>query len=459
MRRGKRVLSAFLVAVMCLAIGVPAAAEEWITPEQEEAQKELDRLYELPIQTNELPDWPQGPGTYGEAGIVMEAGSGAILYAKNIDEHHYPASITKLLTTLVAMEKGELSDEISFSADSLSFLEWDDAAIGMKEGNVISLEQALYAVLLASANEVSYAVAESLGKKEGHDYSWYIGEMNKKCQELGGTNSNFVNPHGLHDDNHYTCARDMALIGRALFEYPFVFDVMQSMQYTIEASPTTEEHTFQQNHKMFYMDNPYYWEYVIGGKTGYTDQSRNTLVTMTDNGDMQLVCVVLRAEGVNVYSDTRNLCEYVYNNFKKVNVAELEKSEDISEIITADGGGYIVLPDSVPFDKLDMTLTPDEETKGEAVLAYTYGGSNVGEVRAKLSESYLKANPELAPEKEPSGKAAKKAGKAGKTERSSLEKKILAGAVILLILLIGLLERYLLERRRAKRRRAKKRRR
>ena len=105
MRVGKRILSALLVLVLCLSVGIQAAATdtdmEWLTPEEQEAQKELERLYGLPIQSNELPGWPQGPGTYGEAGIVMEAGSGAILYAKNIDDHHYPASITKILTVLL----------------------------------------------------------------------------------------------------------------------------------------------------------------------------------------------------------------------------------------------------------------------------------------------------------------------------------------------------------------------
>lgn len=461
MKIWKRILSAFLVLVMCFSAGISAAAAdiEELTPEEQEVQKELERLYGLPIQSNELPAWPQGPGTYGEAAIVMEAGSGAILYAKNIDDHHYPASITKILTTLVAMENAELDDKVTFSADSLSFLEWDDAAIGMQEGNVISLKEALYAVLLASANEVSYAVAESIGKSKGYDYNWYIDLMNTRCQELGGLNSHFVNPHGLHDDNHYTCARDMALIGRALFEYPAVFDIMQTLQYTIEASDTTMEHVFQQNHKMFYMDNMYYWEYVIGGKTGYTDQSRNTLVTMTDNGDMKLVCVLLRTEGTNVYSDTRNICEYVYNNFKKVDVSELEKSEEIEEIITEDGGGYVVLPDGVTFDKLKMDITPDKEAEDEAVLTYTYEGNSVGEVRAKLSDSFIKASSEDAQGKSSKDGAGKDSEESGRSAQNKTKNRILAGAVIILILLIGALAKYIkyiMDKRRAKKRRKRK---
>lgn len=456
MRWKNKILAVFFIIILCLSMGVSATAEEvWtetLTPEQEEIQKNLERLYELPIQSNELPGWPEGPGTYGEAAIVMEVGTGAILYAKNIDAHYYPASITKILTTLVALENGKLDDKVTFSADSLSFLEWGDAAIGMKEGDIISLEQALNAVLLASANEVSYAVGENIGKNAGYDYNWFISQMNTRCQELGGMNSHFVNPHGLHDDDHYTCARDMALISRELFKYPEAFEIMQAMQYEIKKSKTTESHVFQQNHKMFYMDNPYYWEYVIGGKTGFTDQAHNTLITMTDNGEMQLVCVVLKTEGVNVYSDTRNLCDYVYNNFKKIEVQDLEKSENIEKIIAQEESGYVVLPENVEFEKLDMEIIPDIETKGEAALMYSYEGNPIGMARAELSKSYMKDKGIKTEKKEEK----KVSFKEKKEDKSVKDKIILAIACFVLILLIFILIEYIIINKRARKKHRRK---
>ncbi len=456
MRWKNKILAVFFIIILCLSMGVSAAAEEvWtetLTPEQEEIQKNLERLYELPIQSNELPGWPEGPGTYGEAAIVMEVGTGAILYAKNIDAHYYPASITKILTTLVALENGKLDDKVTFSADSLSFLEWGDAAIGMKEGDIISLEQALNAVLLASANEVSYAVGESIGKNAGYDYNWFISQMNTRCQELGGMNSHFVNPHGLHDDDHYTCARDMALISRELFKYPEAFEIMQAMQYEIKKSKTTESHVFQQNHKMFYMDNPYYWEYVIGGKTGFTDQAHNTLITMTDNGEMQLVCVVLKTEGVNVYSDTRNLCDYVYNNFKKIEIQDLEKSENIEKIIAQEESGYVVLPENIEFEKLDMEIIPDIETKGEAALMYSYEGNPIGMARAELSKSYMKDKGIKTEKKEEK----KVSSKEKKEDKSVKDKIILAIACFVLILLIFILIEYIIINKRARKKHRRK---
>ncbi len=477
MRQGRRIVAAFLAALLCLSAAIPvmpAAAEELdqteeLTREEKKERKRLKKLYKLPIQTNELTGWPKGPGTYGEAAILMEVETGAILYAKNIDAHYYPASITKILTTLVALENGQMEDKVTFSDDSLSFLEPGDAYIGMKVGNVISLEQALYAVLLASANEVSYAVSESVGKNKGYDYDWFINQMNVRCQELGGKNSHFVNANGLHDDNHYTCARDMALIARELFKYPKAFEIMQTLQYKIKKSKTTEKHIFQQNHKMLYEDNDFYYEYVIGGKTGFTDQAHNTLVTMIDNGEMKLVCVLMKSEGVNVYTDTKALCEYAFSNFKKVPVSSSETSgtsEDITEILPQEEGGFVVLPEGVDFEKLDREIVPDEGTEGEAELSYTYEGNYVGGARARLSADYgKKEEPEPEPEKEISGGEKKSIDartvdeNSGEDEISGALKKIgtkkiaLAAAVIVLIALIFALLEYILLMRKKKHRR------
>lgn len=459
MRFKKRLLSVVLVVILCSGMSMTAYATpenqstDELTPEQQAVQDELNRVYSLPVQTNELANWPQGPGTYGEAAIIMEVGSGAILYAKNIDDHHYPASITKVLTALIALENGNMEDSVTFSHDCVAFLQPGDSSIGMKEGNVITLEQALYATLLASANEAAYAVGENVGKNAGHDYAWFLEQMNTRCKELGGNNSNFANTNGLHDPNHYTCARDMALIGREIFHHPEFFQIVQTMQYTIPASDTTEEHIFQQKHKMLKSENANYYEYAIGGKTGYTSDALSTLITMADNGNMQLVCVVLRTLGKNIYPDTRNLFEYTFQNFQKVDVEGNEQSEDIKEIITEDGGGYVVLPQGVEFTDLEMQFTPDMENQ-EAVLSYTYGGNPVGEVRAKLSDSYIEEHTVKTEEKK-SDKTEKKEEKGNK---STLEKIILAAAAILLVILIGVFVRQVIRYKRHTRKKKRRRR-
>ena len=313
--------------------------------------------------------------------------SGAILYAKKPDEQHYPASITKLLTTLVALENAELTDKVTFSQDSVDILNWDDAHIGMKPGEEISMEDALYAVLLASANEVSYAVAESTGiNRMNGDYSTFIARMNERAKELGCTGSNWVNPNGLHDEQHYTTAHDMALIASEVYQKEQFRKIMDTLEYRIGVTNLTqEERVFQQNHKMLWPENTYYYEYCTGGKTGYTDQAMTTLVTMADNGEMELAAVILYDYGVDAYTDTRAMMDYVFQNFSKVPITKLEQPEEIAKYTNEDA--YIVLPNGADTSQVKCEITEVKGKKGTAV--FTIQGQNVGSTEVLLSDAYF----------------------------------------------------------------------
>lgn len=363
-----------------------------MTEEEKKMKEELDKAYKIPTESNSWEGWKKGPGTYGEAAIVMEADTGTILYAKDIDSKQYPASITKVLTALVALENSQMSDKVTFSHDSVAFLQPGDSSVGLKEGNVITMEQALYAMLLASANEAAYAVGENTGTNLGYDYDWFIQQMNTRVQELGGVNSNFVNTNGLHDKNHYTCARDMALIGRELFKHPEFFKIVQTLQYTIPKSKTVEEHVFQQKDKMLQPQNANYYKYAVGGKTGYTSDALSTLITMADNGKMKLVCVVLRTHGKNVYPDTTKLLKYGFKNFRKISVSELAPAEGVAGVSEEEESAYVVLPKKADTTELETQLVPDGVGSEEGTLTYTYCGTQVGCVRVRLTEEYLKAN-------------------------------------------------------------------
>ncbi len=498
--RGKKRIPAILMAVILgMSLGVApamtyaepetdvgAAAEEEkeLTPEELEKKAEED-AYNMEIQSNGWKNWPQGPGTYGEAAIVMDAGTGSILYEKNIDAHEYPASITKVLTTLIALKYGKLSDPVTFTNDCVSFMQPGDSSAGLKEGNVITLEQALYATLLASANEAAYAVAENVGKNAGQDYNWFIKQMNQECQKLGGKNSDFVNANGLHDENHYTCARDMALIGREIWRYPEFLKICQEQSYTIPASDTTEEHVFAQHHKMLIDVNKNYYEYAVAGKTGYTSNALSTLITMADNGNMKLVCVVLRTHGANIYPDTRNLFEYAFHNFQKISVADEKKPSEVREFIQASErqetenadqsvssgdneyqaleDGYVLLPGGVTFDDVKYKIEDVDESTGEGTVRYTYDGHQVGSATARLSEAYLQklSNKKNVDSKQDNvdnfGKKKTESGKNGTTilekikqvpailsqkfsKKSNIEKYVITGgAAVLLVLFLSLI--------------------
>lgn len=413
MRKAKKLLAVFMAAF--IFAGTTARAEDPVTEtpidttttgiavsDAEKEGKTADEIYALEaaneetatqnaynmkIASNGLTGWPQGPATYGEAAIVMDAESGAILYAKNIDGKGYPASITKVLTALIALENGNLEDKITITDSCIDFLQYGDAHIGMTPGEEITLNDALHALLLASANEVAYAIGDNVGE----NYEWFLNQMNTRAKELGAVNSNFVNTNGLNDENHYTTARDMALITRELYANHEEFQtISKTLQYTIP--PTNlqaESRIFQQKHKMFYESSEYYYSYVTAGKTGYTEEAMNTLVTCADDGNMKLICVVLKTHGRNVYTDTKALLEYGFANFNKVNIKENEKSEDFKEI---DSEACVVLPEGVEFADLTAEIAAESDTAKTGTVSYTYEGNTLGSAEVSFSQSYLKKN-------------------------------------------------------------------
>ena len=370
-----------------------SGAQEELTEEEKKAaeeEKEKQESYAVTPDTNVLEDWPKGPNVYGASAIVMDMDSKAILYGKRANERHYPASITKLLTTLVALENAQLTDSITFSEDSISFLEYGDASIGMTPGEVLTLNDALYGVLLASANEVSYAVAENVGKKMGGDYSAFIQEMNDRAAEFGCTGSHWVNANGLHDEEHYTTAHDMALIASEVWQREEFQTIMKSLSYTIpKTNLMDEERVVYQNHKMLWPENYYYYTYCTGGKTGYTDQSKTTLVTMADNGKMRLAAVVLYDYGVSAYEDTKAMLDYTFQNFNRIDLNADTTAVSEGEIQSFAENSYVTVPNGVTLADLEKEITVTDETSGTGEAAYFYEGQNVGTVSVTLTEEYM----------------------------------------------------------------------
>lgn len=440
-------MAAALVVVMMTALAGNVQADDTMT--FEEARQ---ASYDTIPDTNNIQGWPQGPQVYGNSAIVMDMNSGAVLYGKKVDDQHYPASITKLLTALVALENSKLDDEVYFSEDSVSFLEPGDASIGMTPGEILSMNDALYGMLLASANEVSYAIAESTGKLMGGDYNTFIQAMNDRSVELGCTGSHWTNANGLHNEQHYTTAHDMALIASAVYQFEEFRTVTQTLNYTI--GPTNlvgESRTFQQNHKMLWEGGYYYYEYCTGGKTGYTDQSRTTLVTMADNGNMQLVAVLLQDDG-DVYVDTKAMFDYAFSNFTKVPLQGQPKAEGVSAY--EDDAAYVVLPAGIDFSSLESEITITDKMEGTGKVTYFYEGQNVGSAEVTLTPEYVKEQTgyDITPQ------ITKKGGVQADTPKEeaglSLPVKILIGAgaaVVVLFLIFCAVVRYILVKKRRRR--------
>lgn len=277
----------------------------------EEVSSETNEISQENAQTSDLT-------LAAETAVLMDAASGEILYEKNADQKMYPASITKLMTILLALEHGKLTDEITFSHDAVYNIEQGSAHIAIMEGETLTLEQVLRAIILRSANEASNGVAEYVdGSVEE-----FAKHMTERAKELGCTNTNFVNANGLHDENHYTTAHDMALIAKELLTHEEYRSMMSETYY--EIPPTnlqTETRYLHGQHQMLNPNSIYYYEDAIGGKTGFTTEALNTLVTYAERDGMELIAVVMKCNGAEHYTDTAALFDYGFENYESVKVA------------------------------------------------------------------------------------------------------------------------------------------
>lgn len=266
-----------------------------------------------------------------ESAILMDATTGKILYEKNSRTKQYPASITKLMTILLALEHGSLEDEITFSHDAVFSIEPGSAHIAIQEGEILTLEQVLYGIMLRSANECANAAAEYVDDS----MEKFAEHMTARAKELGCENTNFVNANGLFDENHYTTAYDMALIAQELLKNETYRSMMSNTYYLIPpTNKQPEERPLHGQHQMLNENSLYYYEPAEGGKTGYTVEAQNTLVTYAKQGDTELIAVVLKCNGAQHYVDTKTLFEYGFANYQTVkafSAADLTQNVAITE--------------------------------------------------------------------------------------------------------------------------------
>ncbi|MCI8327396.1 MAG: D-alanyl-D-alanine carboxypeptidase [Lachnospiraceae bacterium] len=350
--------------------------------------------------------WPQEMEVASPCIMVMETNTGAILYEKNVDEVHYPASITKIMTTLIALEEGDLDDIVTFSADAVYKNEGDTSHISRDLNEEMTLEQCLYAVMLESANECAYAVAEHIGKG---DVRKFIDMMNKKAKELGCTDTNFNNPNGLPDEKHYTTTRDMAIISQAAYQNETFRMITETGRYVIPPTNKHAEETLLQNHhSMLYPRRTaqYLYEWCTGGKTGYTNAANSTLVTYAEKNGMSLVCVVMYAQSPDHFLDTTNIFNYCFDNFQMYHVKDNESEFTEKKIKDAgilntnqsfaslDQNGGIILPKTASFQDVKVKVNTENTTKEIAgKLEYTYAGHSVGRVNVLVTEKEIEKFP------------------------------------------------------------------
>lgn len=248
------------------------------------------------------------PEIVAEAAIIYDMDTGEVLYEKNPDAKMYPASVTKIMTTMLACESGRLDEMITFS-QKCKEVPYDSSIYGVRVGESVTLRDSLYMLMLVSGNDVGVGIAEHLAANEGE----FATLMTKRAKELGAKNTNFVNSHGYHDDNHYTTARDMMFITlNALKNEEFV-KVWQAAEYTV---PKTNKVPYARKivhtHKMLRKDLTQYYPYALGGKTGFHDAAGHCCITTAKKDGRTLLCVTMKSNKANQYKDGQLLFEYCF---------------------------------------------------------------------------------------------------------------------------------------------------
>ena len=334
-------LTAILAAVLLLCSGIPVMAAE------------VNNGTTYPVSTNAIANWPQGPDTYSETAVLMDADTGAILYNKGMDEKRYPASITKIMTALLALEHSSLDEEVTFTEECLADQTSDSGNLGMKVGEILTMRQCLMALMIRSANDVATQIAVHVAGS----VSAFADMMNQRAQELGCVNTHFVNASGMPDENHYTTAHDMALIFQQVIKNQDFLDIIGTQSFTIEpTNMNPESRVLNTHHALLSASAPEHYDGCFGGKTGVTAASKNTLVSGAARNGMTLIAVAMRADAGQVCQDHINMFDYGFNNFQKVEVP----------------GGAVTIPKDVQVS--DLTIT--ESTEGEEVRETYYFGQD-----------------------------------------------------------------------------------
>ncbi len=248
------------------------------------------------------------PNLTASAAVLMDFTTGKVIYTKNSSERRAPASTTKILTALVALEKGEMTQVITTSQNASRI---NGSSIWLTPGEEHTLEELLYGVLLSSGNDASVAIAESLAGSEARFVAW----MNEKAQAIGAKDSFFKNSNGLPESGHYSTAYDLALITRNALHNPVFAEMVRTKRKTIEW-PGREYDRLMVNH------NKLLWSYQFadGVKTGYTRQAGKCLVASATKNGQRLIAVVLNSK--QIYEDSKRLFQYGFNNYRLLTVVE-----------------------------------------------------------------------------------------------------------------------------------------
>lgn len=319
--------------------------------------------------TDDIAGWPAAPIIESHAAIIMEAETGTVLYDKNMNMRCYPASITKILTAILAIENSSLYDMVYYSEENIASVPRNSSHIAINPGEELTMENTLYGLLLASANECANAIAEHISGS----VPTFVDRMNERAKELGAINTHFSNANGLPNDDHYTTCYDMAMISRAAVFNETYRKINGTTSYLIPPTNLQPESRPVNTLHRLILNGPSHYEGCFGGKTGYTSIAGSTLVTFAERDGMTLICVVMQSTSPACFTDSAALLDYGFQSFRKVNVAENETNyafhkdnffpssysffDRISLDIELNKDSIIILPINAEFSDAEAKLT------------------------------------------------------------------------------------------------------
>jgi len=321
-----------------------------------------------PILTNRLKGWPQAAAKKSDYVCLLDATTDTVLINKSMDVQTPPASLTKIMTTLVALENGDPDELVTMTQTGVDYAVAGSSNQYTVVGETFTLRDMLYGVMLASANDMATQVAEYIG---GGSVKKFVKMMNKKAKELGCENTHFVNACGMPADGHLSTAHDMAIISKAAMENEDFREIVGTVNYTIAASQIYAPRDITNHHPSLSDPDNYGWEGVIGGKTGYTDAALNCLATFCERDGRLLICVTMHADTLeDALDDTHRMIQYGFSKWKLRNV----KVKDGEKLLK---GGKVLTPKKKKLSDLETKVTVKDAKNGKERVKTTYYWSGV----------------------------------------------------------------------------------
>lgn len=325
-----------------------------------------------------------------KAAVLYEVATDTLVYTWNPDEQIYPSSLTKIMTALLAIENGDLTETVTATRSVLDSVPLEALIAGLHGGEVLTLEQLLYVMMVGSANDATAVIADHIGGSQ----QAFVAMMNDRARELGCTGTNFVNAHGLHDEAQVTTARDMVKILRKALEYPFFKEIFGAPSYTLEATNQSDARYFQTTNYLGSVEltDDYYDSRVTGGRTGNTDEGHRNLAATAEQDGAVYITVVLEAKseyaenGVMIrqgaFEDTVELLDLAFEDYSAVQV--LYEGQVVDQISVFNGANdvvigpreavFSVLPKDIQSGQLTFRAQLTKDTLTAPVEAGTYVG-------------------------------------------------------------------------------------